>query len=64
MEAAQVLQSEEMFTLPLSLTQLQSNMTTKRGLCAAGSVLVSIPVIALFLTHPLVSGLTLGSVKG
>ncbi|MBM3324052.1 MAG: ABC transporter permease subunit [Calditrichaeota bacterium] len=64
--AAQILQSEEMFTLPLGLKQFQSNMTTEWGLYAAGSVLISIPVIALFLflTRWLVSGLTLGSVKG
>jgi len=36
------------------------------GLCAAGSLLVSIPVIALFLvlSRTLISGLTLGAVKG
>jgi arabinogalactan oligomer/maltooligosaccharide transport system permease protein len=64
--AAQILQSEEMFTLPLGLKQFQSNMTTEWGLYAAGSVLISIPVIGLFLflTRWLVSGLTLGSVKG
>ncbi|MBU1706376.1 sugar ABC transporter permease [bacterium] len=64
--AAQILQSEQMFTLPLGLKQFQSNMTTEWGLYAAGSVIISIPVIALFLflTRWLVSGLTLGSVKG
>ena len=63
--AAQVLQSQDMFTLPLGLKQFQSNMTTEWGLYAAGSVIVSIPVVVLFiiLSRWLVSGLTLGSVK-
>ena len=63
--AAQILQSQEMFTLPLGLKQFQSNMTTEWSLYAAGSVIVSIPVVILFivLSRWLVSGLTLGSVK-
>lgn len=64
--AAQVLLTEDLFTLPLGLKQFQASMTTEWGLYAAGSILVSIPVIALFLylSKWLVSGLTLGSVKG
>jgi arabinogalactan oligomer/maltooligosaccharide transport system permease protein len=64
--AAQVLLTEDMFTVPLGLKQFQSSMTTEWGLYSAGSVVVSIPVIALFLklSKWLVSGLTLGSVKG
>ena len=63
--AAQVLQDPEMFTLPLGLKQFQSNMATEWGLYAAGSVIVSVPVVILFiiLSRWLVSGLTLGSVK-
>jgi len=63
--AAQILQDQEMFTLPLGLKQFQSNMTTEWGLYAAASVIVSIPVVILFITLSrwLVSGLTLGSVK-
>ena len=63
--AAQVLQGQDMFTLPLGLKQFQSNMTTEWGLFAAGSVVVSVPVVVLFviLSRWLVSGLTLGSVK-
>jgi len=63
--AAAVLQSQNMFTLPLGLKQFQSNMSTEWGLYAAGSVIVSIPVVVLFiiLSKWLVSGLTLGSVK-
>lgn len=64
--AAQVLLTEDLFTLPLGLKQFQASMTTEWGLYAAGSIVVSIPVIALFLylSKWLVSGLTLGSVKG
>jgi arabinogalactan oligomer/maltooligosaccharide transport system permease protein len=64
--AAQVLLTENLFTLPLGLKQFQASMTTEWGLYAAGSIVVSIPVIALFLylSKWLVSGLTLGSVKG
>ena len=61
-----VLQDTEMFTLPLGLKMFQGSMTTQWGLYAAGSLLVSIPVVALFLilSRYLISGLTLGSVKG
>ena len=64
--AAQVLWYEDKFTLPLGLKSLQGNMTTEWGMYAAGALLVSIPVIILFLALSkwLVSGLTLGSVKG
>lgn len=63
--AAQILQNQEIFTLPLGLKQFQANMSTEWGLYAAGSVVVSIPVVLLFiiLSRWLVSGLTLGSVK-
>jgi arabinogalactan oligomer / maltooligosaccharide transport system permease protein len=64
--AAQVLITENLFTLPLGLKQFQSSMTTEWGLYSAGSIIISIPVVALFiyLSKWLVSGLTLGSVKG
>jgi len=64
--AAQVLLTEDLFTLPLGLKQFQASMTTEWGLYSAGSIVVSIPVVALFfyLSRWLVSGLTLGSVKG
>lgn len=64
--AAQVLWYEDMFTLPLGLKSLQGNMTTEWGMYAAGALLISIPVVILFLVLSkwLVSGLTLGSVKG
>jgi arabinogalactan oligomer/maltooligosaccharide transport system permease protein len=64
--AAQVLQDTSLFTLPLGLKQFESSMSTQWGLYAAGSLIVSIPAVALFLflSRWLVSGLTLGSVKG
>ncbi|QQS38273.1 MAG: sugar ABC transporter permease [Ignavibacteriales bacterium] len=64
--AAQVLQDTELYTLPLGLKSFQSNLTTEWGLYAAAALVVSIPVVALFiiLSKWLVSGLTLGSVKG
>jgi arabinogalactan oligomer/maltooligosaccharide transport system permease protein len=64
--AAQVLQDTDLYTLPLGLKSFQSNLTTEWGLYAAAALVVSIPVVALFiiLSKWLVSGLTLGSVKG
>jgi arabinogalactan oligomer/maltooligosaccharide transport system permease protein len=64
--AAQVLQDTSLFTLPLGLKQFESSMSTQWGLYAAGSLIVSVPAVALFLflSRWLVSGLTLGSVKG
>jgi arabinogalactan oligomer / maltooligosaccharide transport system permease protein len=63
--AAQVLQDRSMFTLPLGLKSFQASMSTQWGLYAAASILVSIPVVIIFiaLSRYLVSGLTLGSVK-
>lgn len=64
--AAIILQDVDMFTLPLGLKMFQSNMSTQWGLYAAGALLVSIPVIGLFLllSRFLVSGLSSGAVKG
>lgn len=64
--AAVVLQDAELFTLPVGLKGFQASMSTQWGLYAAGSLLVSIPVVALFLvlSRYLISGLTLGAVKG
>jgi len=64
--AAVLLSDQNLFTLPLGLKQFQSNFDTQWGLYAAGALIVSIPVVALFITLSrwLVSGLTLGSVKG
>ena len=64
--AAVVLQDAELFTMPVGLKLFQGSMSTQWGLYAAGSLLVSIPVIALFLllSRFLIGGLTLGAVKG
>ena len=64
--AAQILQETDLWTLPLGLKSFEDNMTSEWGLYAAASLLVSIPVIVLFLVLSkwLVSGLTLGSIKG
>lgn len=61
-----VLQDTDMFTLPLGLKMFQGDMTTQWGLYAAGALLVSVPVVGLFLvlSRYLISGLTLGAVKG
>lgn len=64
--AAIVLQDPALYTLPIGLKTFQSSLSTQWGLYSAGAVVVSIPVVALFmyLTRYLISGLTLGSVKG
>ncbi|RIK82201.1 MAG: ABC transporter [Planctomycetota bacterium] len=63
--AAQILQDRDMFTLPVGLKSFQSSLSTQWGLYAAASLLVSLPVVVVFilLSRYLVSGLTLGSVK-
>ena len=64
--AAIVLQDPGLYTLPLGLKSFQASLSTQWGLYAAGAVVVSIPVTILFisLSRFLVSGLTVGSVKG
>ena len=64
--AALILQDVKIFTLPLGLKMFQSNMSTQWGLYAAGALLVSIPIVALFLvlSRYLISGLSSGAVKG
>ncbi len=64
--AAQILQDSNLWTLPLGLKSFESNMSTEWGLYGAASLIVMIPVVVLFLilSKWLVSGLTLGSVKG
>lgn len=61
-----VLQDAELFTLPLGLKLFQGTMVTQWGLYAAGALIVSIPVVILFLvlSRYLIGGLTLGAVKG
>ncbi|MCG8347985.1 MAG: sugar ABC transporter permease [Chloroflexales bacterium] len=56
----------EIWTWPLGLQLLQGQFTTAWGQFAAASILVMIPVVALFLysSKYLISGLTVGGVKG
>lgn len=56
----------EIWTWPLGLTLLQTQFATAWGQFAAASILVTIPVLILFLysSKYLISGLTLGGVKG
>ena len=64
--AAVLLQDQDLYTLPIGLKQFTSNMEVAWGLYAAGAILVSLPVVLLFvlLSRWVISGLTLGSVKG
>ena len=64
--AVQILQDSALWTLPLGLKSFEASMSTEWGLYGAASLIVMIPVVILFLTLSrwLVSGLTLGSVKG
>ncbi len=64
--AALMLQDVKIFTLPVGLKMFQGNMSTQWGLYAAGALLVSVPVVILFLalSRYLVSGLSSGAVKG
>jgi arabinogalactan oligomer/maltooligosaccharide transport system permease protein len=62
-----VLTSEENWTLAVGMYQWVSNQLTSRwGLFAAGAVIGSLPVLALFLSlqRYIVGGLSAGSVKG
>jgi arabinogalactan oligomer/maltooligosaccharide transport system permease protein len=61
-----MLQKREMLTWTLGLFRLQDQFQTEWGMYAAASLLIILPVGALFFYSSkwLVSGLTLGSVKG
>jgi arabinogalactan oligomer/maltooligosaccharide transport system permease protein len=58
--------ASDIWTWPLGLQTLQDQFRTAWGEFAAGSVMVTIPVVILFLysSKYLISGLTLGGVKG
>lgn len=64
--AAVLLQDQDLFTLPMGLKMFSSNMEVAWGLYSAGAIMVSLPVVILFMLSSrwLISGLTLGSVKG
>lgn len=61
-----VLQKNELFTWPLGIFTYAQQFTVSWGMFAAASVIIAVPVMALFLYSSkwLISGLTLGSVKG
>ena len=64
--AATLLSKAEMFTLPIVLQSYITQYDTRNDLFAAGAILVSVPVMALFYVaqRHLVAGLTAGGVKG
>ncbi len=64
--AATLLSREDMFTLPVVLQRFIGEYNAQWELFAAGSLIVSIPVMALFyvVQRHLVAGLTAGGVKG
>ena len=64
--AATLLGRESAFTLPVVLQSYVGEYSTQWGAFAAGAVLVSVPVMALFYVaqRQLLSGLTAGGVKG
>ncbi len=64
--AATFLSHEEAFTLPVALQRFVGEYNASWGKFAAGAILVSVPVMAIFyaVQRHLVGGLTAGSVKG
>ena len=64
--AATFMNNEINYTLPVALKQYVGAQSVQYGYFAAGAILVSIPIMALFfaLQKHLVGGLTAGSVKG
>jgi len=61
-----ILQANSTMTWSLRLNQLIATFSTDWGKYAAGSVIVTVPVLLLFMwqSRYLISGLTMGSVKG
>ena len=66
MARVMIVSQRALWTWPLGVRDFQSQFQTQWGLFSAASILVMIPVVALFLYSSkwLISGLTLGSVKG
>jgi len=64
--AATFLSDETAFTLPVALQQYVGSYSTEWGHFAAGAIIVSTPVMALFfiLQKHIIGGLTAGGVKG
>lgn len=63
--ASTFMKSYENWTLPMGIASFQGQYTTNWGTLMAGSVLITIPVVILFLTLQkyLVGGMTAGAVK-
>ncbi len=61
-----VLQRSEIYTWTLGLFELQGQYITQWGMFCAASIMITIPVLILFMYSSkwLISGLTLGGVKG
>ncbi len=61
-----MLQKEMMYTWPLGLFRMMQQFQSQWGMFAAGSLMVTIPVMTLFMASSkfLISGLTLGATKG
>lgn len=61
-----MLQQENMYTWPLGLFRMMQQFQAQWGMFAAGAIMVTIPVMTLFMASSrfLVSGLTLGATKG
>jgi arabinogalactan oligomer / maltooligosaccharide transport system permease protein len=64
--AYRIVTKESMWTWTLGINAMQGQFQTEWGMYAAGSMLIMLPVVLLFLYSAkwLISGLTLGSVKG
>jgi len=64
--AATFLSDERQYTLPVVLQSFVGDYSTQWGYFAAGAIVVSLPVMALFfrLQKYLIGGLTAGAVKG
>jgi arabinogalactan oligomer/maltooligosaccharide transport system permease protein len=64
--AATFMGKEKYYTVPVMLQSFVGAFNTQWGLFAAGSIIVSLPVVILFLyvQKHLVGGLTAGGIKG
>jgi multiple sugar transport system permease protein len=61
-----IMLKEEMYTLPVALANLNGQHNTEWGLLMAGSVVVVVPVIFLFLSVQkyYIKGISAGAIKG
>jgi arabinogalactan oligomer/maltooligosaccharide transport system permease protein len=58
--------TDDLLTWPLGLARHQPQFSTQRADLSAASIMVSVPIVLLcvYVSRYLVSGLTLGGVKG